>query len=149
VARGAHRDPPRGARARLRRRAELLHAVIWVEAPRREPAGDSARRLPPRFVDGLPPGEGAFLPCTFWLVDNLALQGRLEEAEALFQQLLDLRSDLGLLAEEWDASTRRQLGNFPQAFTHVALVNTAFNLDRQEEASPIEQRAPHEQPTGY
>ena len=102
-----------------------------------------------RIVDGLPPGEGAFLPCTFWLVDNLALQGRLEEAEALFQQLLDLRSDLGLLAEEWDSSTRRQLGNFPQAFTHVALVNTAFNLDRQEEASPMEQRAPHEEPTGY
>src|SRR5438876_1988613 len=100
-------------------------------------------------IDGLPAGEGAFLPCTFWLVDNLALQGRLDEAEALFQQLLDLRSDLGLLAEEWDSSTRRQLGNFPQAFTHVALVNTAFNLDRQEEASPMEQRAPHEEPTGY
>src|SRR5207248_3813738 len=83
-------------------------------------------------LDGLPPGEGAFLPCTFWLADNLALQGRLDEAEALFERLLDLRSGLGLLAEEWDASTRRQLGNFPQAFTHVALVNTAFNLDRQE-----------------
>jgi GH15 family glucan-1,4-alpha-glucosidase len=102
-----------------------------------------------RDVDGLPPGEGAFLPCTFWLVDNFALQGRLEEAEELFQRLLDLRSDLGLLAEEWDPSTRRQLGNFPQAFTHVALVNTAFNLDRQERASPMEQRAPKEQPVAY
>jgi GH15 family glucan-1,4-alpha-glucosidase len=102
-----------------------------------------------RIVDGLPPGEGAFLPCTFWLADNLALQGRLDEAEALFERLLDLRSDLGLLAEEWDPSTRRQLGNFPQAFTHVALVNTAFNLDRQAAARPMEQRAPYEEPTGY
>jgi GH15 family glucan-1,4-alpha-glucosidase len=102
-----------------------------------------------RSVDGLPPGEGAFLPCTFWFVDNLAQQGRLDEAEELFQRLLDLRSDLGLLAEEWDTSTRRQLGNFPQAFTHVALVNSAFNLDRQEGASPMEQRHPAEQPTAY
>ena len=102
-----------------------------------------------RGVDGLPPGEGAFLPCTFWLADNLALQGRLDEAEALFERLLDLRSDLGLLAEEWDPENRRQLGNFPQAFTHVALVNTAFNLDRQEQASPMEQRWPHEEALGY
>jgi GH15 family glucan-1,4-alpha-glucosidase len=102
-----------------------------------------------RSVDGLPPGEGAFLPCTFWFADNLALQGRLDEAEEIFERLLDLRSDLGLLAEEWDPSTRRQLGNFPQAFTHVALVNTAFNLDRQAEASPMEQRHPEEQATAY
>ena len=88
-------------------------------------------------VDGLPPGEGAFLPCTFWLADNLALQGRLDEAEEIFQRLLDLRTDLGLLAEEWDPEARRQLGNFPQAFTHVALVNTAFILDRQREASTM------------
>ena len=102
-----------------------------------------------RDVDGLPPGEGAFLPCTFWLADNFALQGRMDEAEELFERLLALRSDLGLLAEEWDPSTRRQLGNFPQAFTHVALVNTAFNLDRREQASPMAQRAPAEQPTRY
>ena len=102
-----------------------------------------------RGVDGLPPGEGAFLPCTFWLADNFALQGRLEEAEELFERLLALRSDLGLLAEEWDPETRRQLGNFPQAFTHVALINTAFNLDRQMEASPMDQRAPHEAPEAY
>jgi GH15 family glucan-1,4-alpha-glucosidase len=100
-------------------------------------------------VDGLPPGEGAFLPCTFWLADNLALQGRLDEAEKIFQGLLDLRSELGLLAEEWDPDARRQLGNFPQAFTHVALVNTAFNLDRQAEASPTTQRGPEEKSTGY
>jgi GH15 family glucan-1,4-alpha-glucosidase len=101
-----------------------------------------------RKIDGLPPGEGAFLPCTFWLVDNLALQGRIEEAEALFQRLLDLRSDLGLLAEEWDPVLRRQLGNFPQAFTHVALVNTAFNLDHHAAESPMEQRSPQEEPAG-
>jgi GH15 family glucan-1,4-alpha-glucosidase len=102
-----------------------------------------------RGVDGLPPGEGAFLPCTFWLADNLALQGRLDEAEEIFQGLLDLRSELGLLAEEWDPDARRQLGNFPQAFTHVALVNTAFNLDRQAAVSPMTQRTPDEQETGY
>jgi GH15 family glucan-1,4-alpha-glucosidase len=102
-----------------------------------------------RNIDGLPPGEGAFLPCTFWLADNLALQGRLDEAEEIFQRLLDLRSDLGLLAEEWDPAGRRQLGNFPQAFTHVALVNTAFNLTREEQRSPMEQRSPHEEPTTY
>src|SRR5437588_123399 len=105
-------------------------------------------------VDGLPPGEGAFLPCTFWLADNLALQGRLDEARAIFERLLALRNDLGLLAEEYDLEHRRQLGNFPQAFTHVALVNTVFNLAVAEgavDASPIEQRRPDEQPTaaGY
>jgi GH15 family glucan-1,4-alpha-glucosidase len=98
-----------------------------------------------RNVDGLPPGEGAFLPCTFWLVDNFALQGRLDEAEELFKRLLATRSDLGLLAEEWDPASRRQLGNFPQAFTHVALVNTAFNLDEAHQATP-EQRGV---PAGY
>jgi GH15 family glucan-1,4-alpha-glucosidase len=102
-----------------------------------------------RSVDGLPPGEGAFLPCTFWLVDNLALQGRLDEAEALFQKLLDLRNGVGLLAEEWDPDSQRQLGNFPQAFTHVALINSAFNLDVQEDRTPITQRTPEEQPTAY
>jgi len=102
-----------------------------------------------RHIDGLPPGEGAFLPCTFWLVDNLALQGRIDEAEELFQRLLDLRSELGLLAEEWDPATRRQLGNFPQAFTHVALVNTAFNLDRNGLRTPMTQRAPEEPPEAY
>jgi GH15 family glucan-1,4-alpha-glucosidase len=102
-----------------------------------------------RSVDGLPPGEGAFLPCTFWFADNLALQGRVDEAHEIFERLLALRSDLGLLAEEWDPATQRQLGNFPQAFTHVALVNTAFNLDRRTAASPMEQRAPEEWSEAY
>jgi GH15 family glucan-1,4-alpha-glucosidase len=99
-------------------------------------------------IEGLPAGEGAFLPCTFWLADNFALQGRLDEARELFERLLGLRNDLGLLAEEWDPESRRQLGNFPQAFTHVALVNTAFNLSRAARTS-FEQRAPEESPTAY
>jgi GH15 family glucan-1,4-alpha-glucosidase len=81
-------------------------------------------------VDGLPPGEGAFLLCTFWLADNLALQGRATEARALFERLLALRNDVGLLSEEYDPETRRLVGNFPQAFSHIGLINTARNLDR-------------------
>ena len=81
-------------------------------------------------VDGLPPGEGVFLPCSFWLADNYALAGRHEEARALFERLLALRNDVGLLAEEYDPRAGRMLGNFPQAFTHVGLVNTACNLSR-------------------
>jgi GH15 family glucan-1,4-alpha-glucosidase len=79
-------------------------------------------------VDGLPPGEGAFLPCTFWLADNYALQGQYDRARVLFERLLALRNDVGLLAEEYDSRARRLLGNFPQAFSHVSLVNTAYNL---------------------
>jgi GH15 family glucan-1,4-alpha-glucosidase len=78
--------------------------------------------------DGLPPGEGAFLACSFWLADNYALMGRTAEARALFEHLLSLRNEVGLLAEQYDPQARRMLGNFPQAFSHVGLVNTAFNL---------------------
>jgi GH15 family glucan-1,4-alpha-glucosidase len=85
-------------------------------------------------VDGLPPGEGVFLPCTFWLVDNLALAGRVDEARALLERLIGLANDVGLLAEEYDPEGKRQLGNFPQAFTHVSLVNSACNLSRIEAA---------------
>jgi len=92
-------------------------------------------------ADGLPPGEGAFLACSFWLADNFILQGRIAEARELFERLLALRNDVGLLAEEYDPRLGRQLGNFPQAFSHVALVNTAFNLTRSE--GPAEQRAAH------
>jgi GH15 family glucan-1,4-alpha-glucosidase len=81
-------------------------------------------------VDHLPPGEGAFLACTFWLADNLILLGRLDEGRALFERLLALRNDVGLLAEEYDPQQKRQVGNFPQAFSHVGLVNTARNLAR-------------------
>jgi GH15 family glucan-1,4-alpha-glucosidase len=76
-------------------------------------------------VDGLPPGEGAFLPCSFWLADSLVLIGRREEGEALFERLLALSNELGLLSEEYDTRTLHMLGNFPQALTHMALINTA------------------------
>jgi GH15 family glucan-1,4-alpha-glucosidase len=76
-------------------------------------------------VDALPPGEGTFLPCSFWLADSLILTGRRDEGEALFERLLALRNDLGLLSEEYDASGQHMLGNFPQALTHMALINTA------------------------
>jgi GH15 family glucan-1,4-alpha-glucosidase len=79
-------------------------------------------------VDGLAPGEGAFLACTFWLADAYAAQGRRTEAEGLFERMLDLRNDVGLLAEEYDPVTKRQVGNFPQAFSHVALVGSALTL---------------------
>ncbi len=79
-------------------------------------------------VDGLPPGEGAFLPCTFWLVDCLHLMGETGEARKLFQRLLELRNGLGLLSEEYEPKARRLVGNFPQAFSHVALINTVQNL---------------------
>jgi GH15 family glucan-1,4-alpha-glucosidase len=79
-------------------------------------------------VDGLPPGEGVFLACSFWLVDNLVLQGRLAEARRLYDRLLGLRNDVGLLAEQYDPRARRQLGNFPQALSHIALINSACNL---------------------
>ena len=95
-------------------------------------------------IDGLAGGhEGAFLPCSFWLADNYVLAGRTDEARALFERLIALRNDVGLLAEEYDAVARRQVGNFPQAFTHVALINTAHNLSRG--LSPALHRARHGQ----
>ena len=100
-------------------------------------------------TDGLPPGEGAFLACSFWLADNYVLAGRRAEACALFERLLALRNDVGLLAEEYDPRDRRQLGNFPQAFSHLALINTARNLGgamgpakgRAADAEPPERRS--------
>ncbi|MBV9084499.1 MAG: glycoside hydrolase family 15 protein [Acidobacteriaceae bacterium] len=93
-------------------------------------------------VDGLSGGEGAFLACSFWLVDNYILQGRHEEAKAMFERLLAIRNDVGLLAEEYDPKEHRQLGNFPQAFSHLALVNTAYNLShlRGDENKPVKNR---------
>ncbi|HEY1067582.1 MAG TPA: glycoside hydrolase family 15 protein, partial [Pirellulales bacterium] len=76
-------------------------------------------------VDGLPPGEGAFLLCTFWLADNYALVGRWADARRTFERLLAIRNDVGLLAEEYCPHANRQLGNFPQAFSHLGLINTA------------------------
>ncbi|MDN3022014.1 glycoside hydrolase family 15 protein [Streptomyces sp. S.PB5] len=79
-------------------------------------------------VDGLPGDEGAFLACSFWMADDLAMIGRVDEARKLFEKLLALRNDLGLLAEEWDPRLQRQVGNFPQAFSHVPLIDTALRL---------------------
>jgi GH15 family glucan-1,4-alpha-glucosidase len=90
-------------------------------------------------IDGLPAGEGAFLPCTFWLADNLAMAHRYDEARAIFERLASVCNDVGLLSEECDPATGRQLGNFPQALSHVSLVNTAHNLGLAE--SPARHRA--------
>jgi GH15 family glucan-1,4-alpha-glucosidase len=92
--------------------------------------------------DGLPPGEGVFLACSFWLADSLLATGRREEAQQLFERLLALRNDVGLLSEEYDPQTKRLVGNFPQALSHIALVNTAHNLTRSEK--PVQQRPGHE-----
>ena len=89
--------------------------------------------------DGLPTGEGAFLACSFWLADAYVLMGRMEEAKSLFERLLSLCNDVGLLAEEYDPAARRQVGNFPQAFSHVSLLNTAHNLSRI--TKPAQQRS--------
>jgi GH15 family glucan-1,4-alpha-glucosidase len=112
-----------------------------VEAIQRDlmEGGLVLRYRPETAVDGVTGGEGAFLACSFWLADNLALIGRRDEAEGLFEHLLSLRNDVGLLAEEYDPVARRQLGNFPQAFSHVGLVNTAHNLSQTR--GPAERRA--------
>jgi GH15 family glucan-1,4-alpha-glucosidase len=94
-----------------------------------------------RSDDGLPAGEGVFLACSFWLVDAYVMLGRLDDAQALFKRLAALCNDVGLLSEEYDPGSRELLGNFPQAFSHVALVNSAFNLTRA--SKPAEQRADH------
>jgi GH15 family glucan-1,4-alpha-glucosidase len=90
-------------------------------------------------VDGLPPGEGVFLACSFWLADVYVLQGRRQDAERLFKRLMGLCNDVGLLSEEYDPVAQRLIGNFPQAFSHVALINSAFNLTRS--LMPVEQRS--------
>ena len=89
--------------------------------------------------DGLPPDEGAFLACSFWLADAYVLLGRHDDARVLFKRLIALANDVGLLSEEYDTDAKRMLGNFPQAFSHIALVNTAFNITRSEK--PAVQRA--------
>jgi GH15 family glucan-1,4-alpha-glucosidase len=108
---------------RVRGTVEAIERELVVE-------GLVMRYVTAGAVDRLPPGEGVFLPCSFWLADNLALIGRQEEAEALFERLLALRNDLGLVSEEYDPRSRHMLGNFPQALTHMALINTASLLSR-------------------
>ena len=156
----AGRDPCPGLPRGLRPRARVLRAVLRLEAARRQPADDAPGRFPAAHrspgtghgrrpsrrtsrrtassgatspiptVDGLPPGEGVFLLCTFWLADYLALIGRHEDARGIFERLLSIRNDVGLLSESYDPRRKRLLGNFPQAFSHVGLVNTALNLRR-------------------
>ncbi|HEV3166583.1 MAG TPA: glycoside hydrolase family 15 protein [Isosphaeraceae bacterium] len=111
-----------------------------VEAIGRELMRDGfvARYTTQETVDGLPPGEGAFLACTFWYCDNLTLQGRRDEAKQLLERLLDLRNDVGLLSEEYDPYEKRMVGNFPQAFSLVSLVNTICNICH--ECGPVSQR---------
>jgi GH15 family glucan-1,4-alpha-glucosidase len=97
------------------------------------------RHDPAERETGLDRGEGAFIACSFWLADAYVLQGRREDARKLYDRLLSLRNDVGLLAEEYDTTRRRQVGNFPQAFSHIALINTAQNLSRLDK--PAVQRA--------
>jgi GH15 family glucan-1,4-alpha-glucosidase len=115
--------------------------VGTVAAIQRELTHDGlVRRYPTvEAIDGLPAGEATFITCSYWLVDNLALLGRQGEAREMFEHLLSLRNDLGLLAEEYDPVERRQLGNFPQAFSHVGLINSAHNLAATD--GPARERA--------
>jgi GH15 family glucan-1,4-alpha-glucosidase len=120
--------------------------VSTVEAIRRELAEDGLllRYRRTETDDGVAGREGTFLVCSFWLADALCMIGRLDEAADLFERLLSLRNDLGLLAEEYDPSARRQLGNFPQAFSHVGIANTAHNLASAR--GPAAQRADRAEP---
>jgi GH15 family glucan-1,4-alpha-glucosidase len=107
--------------ARVRGTIEAIERHLFVD-------GLVLRYSTETGVDALPPGEGTFLPCSFWLADSFVLIGRHEDGEALFERLLALSNDLGLLSEEYDTRGRRMLGNFPQALTHMALINTAHLL---------------------
>jgi len=122
--------PPQDAR--IRGTVEAIERRLTVD-------GFVLRYATESTDDGLPPGEGAFLACSFWLVDAYILLGRHDDARKLFDRLLGLCNDVGLLSEEYDPRTSRLVGNFPQAFSHVALVNSAFNLSAA--AKPAEQRA--------
>jgi GH15 family glucan-1,4-alpha-glucosidase len=113
--------------------------VAAIERELLAPSGLVMRYDTARADDGLPPGEGAFLACSFWLVNAYVALGRRVEAEHLFQRLSALANDVGLLAEEYDPRAGRQVGNFPQAFSHIGLVNTAMNLSPAA-AAPAEQR---------
>jgi GH15 family glucan-1,4-alpha-glucosidase len=108
----------------------ILGTVAAIESRLKSDGGFVNRYTVDPAVDGLPHGEAAFLPCTFWLADNYRLQGRREDAVEVFERLLKIRNDVGLLSEEYDPAARRLLGNFPQAFSHVGLVNTAYGLEQ-------------------
>jgi GH15 family glucan-1,4-alpha-glucosidase len=122
----------------------FLATVAQVERELLTPDGFVLRYDTSRVDDGLPPGEAAFLPCSFWLANAYAMTGRTEDARALFERLLGVCNDVGLLAEEYDPVQGRLAGNFPQAFSHVGLLNTALNLTRA--SKPSRQRAGGETP---
>ena len=115
-------------------------AIGTVAAIERElmPDGLVLRYDTDEVEDGLSGAEGAFLACSFWLVDNYHLQGRSDDAHALFEKLIGLSNDVGLLAEEYSSREQRMLGNFPQALSHVGLLNSAYNLS--EGKGPAEER---------
>lgn len=121
--------------------SDLRMRATFVFVERELTAGDGRmlRYHSERSEDGPPAGEGVFLPCSFWLVDNMALACRQYEVRTLFERLLALRSDTGLLKEEYDLQRRCLLGNYPQAFMHIALINSARNLTRS--GGPGEHRA--------
>jgi len=119
---------------RVRSTVEAIERHLMVD-------GFVLRYDPSVSGDGLPGSEGAFLACSFWLADNLVLLGRRDDARRLFQRLLALRNDVGLLSEEYDPRAKRLVGNFPQALSHITLVNTAYNLSRTHK--PAEQRSGH------
>ena len=110
-----------------------------IEAIERELVCDGfVCRYPTRpGIDGLPSGEGVFLACSFWLANSLSLIGRRNDAIKLFERLLAVRNDLGLLSEEYDPRSGRLLGNFPQAFSHIEIINTAAHLSEIESASAV------------
>jgi GH15 family glucan-1,4-alpha-glucosidase len=116
-----------------------------VEAIERElmPDGLVQRYKTTHVDDGLPPGEGVFLACSYWMVSALKAIGRVRDARALFNRLLRLRNDLGLLSEEYDTERKRLVGNFPQAFSHIAMVNAAFDLDNKSDTRNPTQHAAH------
>ncbi|HEX4749428.1 MAG TPA: glycoside hydrolase family 15 protein [Bryobacteraceae bacterium] len=118
----------------------MLGTVEAIEK-RLMPNGFVARYNTASAVDGVPGAEGAFLACTFWLVDNYVLQKRMGDAYELFDRCLCVLNDVGLLSEEYDPAEKRQLGNFPQAFSHLALVNSAHNLTAVDEEKPAHQRS--------
>lgn len=108
----------------------IVGTVAAIEKNLMSPEGFVARYTTDPSVDGLPHGEATFLACTFWMADNYVLQGRRKDAAQIFERLLNIRNDVGLLSEEYDPVKKRLLGNFPQAFSHVGLVNTAFGLNK-------------------
>jgi len=133
--------------------ASLLHIVLTGFLPPHDPRViGTVRAIEQRLtrdglllryetetgVDGLPPGEGVFLACSFWLADVYVLQGRYAEAEALFRHLIGLCNDVGLLSEQYDPRLKRMLGNFPQAFSHVGIIDTALNLYRRGQAPAVD-----------